>query len=66
MAAVGLMARKSLDDIIHSGEAEGQSLSKTLGPLSITAMGIGAIIGAGIFVLTGQQGDDQSLRRHGA
>ena len=53
MAAVGLMARKSLDDIIHSGEAEGQSLSKTLGPLSITAMGIGAIIGAGIFVLTG-------------
>ncbi|HEY0184490.1 MAG TPA: amino acid permease [Rhodopila sp.] len=47
------MARKSVADVIDSGEAEGQHLSKTLGPLSITAMGIGAIIGAGIFVLTG-------------
>ena len=26
---------------------------KVLGPFSITAMGVGAIIGAGIFVLTG-------------
>ncbi len=47
------MARKSVDDILASGEAEGHQLSKTLGPLSITAMGVGAIIGAGIFVLTG-------------
>jgi APA family basic amino acid/polyamine antiporter len=53
MSDVGLMARKSVNDIIASGEAEGQGLSKSLGPLSITAMGIGAIIGAGIFVLTG-------------
>jgi APA family basic amino acid/polyamine antiporter len=53
MTAVGLMARKSVSDIIASGEAEGHSLAKTLGPFSITAMGIGAIIGAGIFVLTG-------------
>jgi basic amino acid/polyamine antiporter, APA family len=53
MTAVGLMARKSVSDIIASGEAEGRSLAKTLGPFSITAMGIGAIIGAGIFVLTG-------------
>jgi len=29
------------------------SLKKTLGPISLTAMGIGAIIGTGIFVLTG-------------
>jgi APA family basic amino acid/polyamine antiporter len=53
MAELGLMARKSVADIMASGEAEGHSLSKTLGPFSITAMGIGAIIGAGIFVLTG-------------
>ncbi|MCJ2085862.1 amino acid permease [Methylobacterium sp. E-005] len=52
MDASGLMGRKSVDDIIESGEGE-QQLSKTLGALSITAMGIGAIIGAGIFVLTG-------------
>ena len=53
MSNVGLMARKPVNDIIASGEAEGPSLAKTLGPFSITAMGIGAIIGAGIFVLTG-------------
>ncbi|WP_428537885.1 amino acid permease [Rhodopila sp.] len=53
MAAQGLMARKSVADIMSSGEAEGHRLSKTLGPFSIIAMGIGAIIGAGIFVLTG-------------
>jgi basic amino acid/polyamine antiporter, APA family len=53
MTDLGLMARKSVSDIIASGEAEGPRLAKTLGPFSITAMGIGAIIGAGIFVLTG-------------
>jgi basic amino acid/polyamine antiporter, APA family len=53
MNVAGLTARKSVSDIIASGEAEGHRLAKTLGPFSITAMGIGAIIGAGIFVLTG-------------
>ncbi len=49
----GLMTRKTVDDIIKGGEASDHKLSKTLGAFSITAMGIGAIIGAGIFVLTG-------------
>jgi basic amino acid/polyamine antiporter, APA family len=53
MIEQGYMARKSVADIIGSGEADGHRLSKTLGPVSITAMGIGGIIGAGIFVLTG-------------
>src|ERR1700754_4820705 len=54
MADTGYMARKSVADIVGSAEAdEGHSLSKSLGATSITAMGIGAIIGAGIFVLTG-------------
>ncbi|MCC6919753.1 MAG: amino acid permease [Alphaproteobacteria bacterium] len=53
MARSPLFARKSVDDIRASGEAEGVGLHKALGPVSITAMGIGAIIGAGIFVLTG-------------
>ena len=52
MGSSGLMARKSVADIMASGEGEHQ-LTKSLGALSITAMGIGAIIGAGIFVLTG-------------
>jgi APA family basic amino acid/polyamine antiporter len=53
MNTQGLMARKSIEEIVGSGEAETQQMSKTLGLSSITAMGIGAIIGAGIFVLTG-------------
>ena len=31
-----------------------QSLKRALGPVNLVALGIGAIIGAGIFVLTGQ------------
>ena len=53
MSDQGLMTRKSVEDIVKSGEADSHRLAKTLGPYSITAMGIGAIIGAGIFVLTG-------------
>lgn len=53
MAIANYMARKSVADIIHSADGGERPLSKTLGALSITAMGIGAIIGAGIFVLTG-------------
>lgn len=51
MNAHGAGSRKLLSEIVaHSGVA---ALPKVLGPLSITFMGIGAIIGAGIFVLTG-------------
>ena len=51
MADQGLMTRKSVASII--AEAGQHTLGKTLGPWSITALGIGCIIGAGIFVLTG-------------
>ncbi|WCM18261.1 amino acid permease [Paraburkholderia bryophila] len=54
MADTGYTARKSVADIVASADTEGgHRLSRTLGATSITAMGIGAIIGAGIFVLTG-------------
>ena len=46
MADTSYMARKSIADIVSSADVEGHALSKTLGPASITAMGIGAIIGA--------------------
>jgi APA family basic amino acid/polyamine antiporter len=36
-----------------AGESEGHTLRRALGPLNLTTLGIGAIIGAGIFVLTG-------------
>ncbi|MBR0900036.1 amino acid permease [Bradyrhizobium tropiciagri] len=51
MTDLGLMTRKSVATII--AEAGEHTLGKTLGALSITALGIGCIIGAGIFVLTG-------------
>ena len=35
-------------------EANGLSLRRTLGPWGLTALGIGAVIGGGIFVITGQ------------
>jgi APA family basic amino acid/polyamine antiporter len=35
-------------------ETSGRSLRRTLGPLHLTAIGVGGVIGAGIFVITGQ------------
>jgi len=44
---------KSIDKLIADSEDPDHRLSKTLGPWSLTALGIGAIIGSGIFILTG-------------
>src|SRR5580765_4989794 len=52
MDAKRLFARKPVADIV-AAEGGAQHLAKVLGPFSIAAMGVGAIIGAGIFVLTG-------------
>ena len=49
----GVFARKPVADIIALEGGAFKSLPKMLGPFSITAMGVGAIVGAGIFVLTG-------------
>src|ERR1051325_9418517 len=46
-----LFARKSFDDL--QLEAERGLLRRSLGPWNLTALGIGSIIGTGIFVLTG-------------
>jgi APA family basic amino acid/polyamine antiporter len=48
---VSLFTRKSLEDLRR--ESERSLLLRTLGPLNLTALGIGSIIGTGIFVLTG-------------
>ncbi len=44
---------KSIDKLIAESESPGQRLQKSLGPWSLTALGIGAVIGSGIFILTG-------------
>ncbi len=48
-----LFCCKSIDKLIAEAEQPEHRLRKALGPWSLTALGIGAIIGAGIFVLTG-------------
>jgi len=49
-----LWARKPLDTILkEAGETGEHSLRRALGPTNLISLGIGAIIGTGIFVLTG-------------
>jgi basic amino acid/polyamine antiporter, APA family len=49
----GIFRKKDLDDILASAEAGGVHLRRALGPVHITLLGIGAIIGAGIFATIG-------------
>jgi APA family basic amino acid/polyamine antiporter len=52
---MSLFATKSIDKIRTEAAATGEhSLKRVLGPLDLTTLGIGAVIGTGIFVLTGQ------------
>ena len=52
---MSLWATKSIRVLRAEAEESGEhALHRALGPLNLVALGIGAIIGAGIFVLTGQ------------
>lgn len=49
-----LFVTKPLDSLLHEAQETGEhSLKRALGPVNLITLGIGAIIGAGIFVLTG-------------
>ncbi len=48
-----LFYTKSLDELVAETQEEGHQLKKVLGPLNLIALGIGAIIGAGIFATIG-------------
>jgi amino acid transporter len=48
-----LFATKSLDRLLEEMKGDNR-LRRVLGPISLTALGVGAIIGAGIFVMTGR------------
>ncbi len=50
---MSLLATKPLSRIIEESEGGAHTLKRTLGPMSLIALGIGAIIGAGLFSLTG-------------
>src|SRR5499427_3247830 len=50
-----LLATKPLQTLMKEAEETGEhSLRRALGPINLLTLGIGAIIGAGIFVITGQ------------
>jgi APA family basic amino acid/polyamine antiporter len=48
-----IFATKSIDKLVLESESPETRLKKTLGPLSLTALGIGAVIGSGIFTVIG-------------
>ncbi len=51
---MSLLAKKPLHLLIKEAEEVSEhSLKRTLGPFQLTALGVGAVIGAGIFVLAG-------------
>jgi APA family basic amino acid/polyamine antiporter len=48
-----LFAKKSLETLLEEAKGENR-LRRILGPVGLTSLGVGAIIGAGIFVMTGR------------
>lgn len=49
-----LFAKKSMNSLMEEATEHGSdTLERVLGPVQLTALGIGAVIGAGIFVLSG-------------
>ena len=49
-----LLAKKPIDQLLRECQETGEhSLKRTLGVFQLTALGVGAVIGAGIFVLSG-------------
>src|SRR5262245_13378327 len=54
LSPMSILSRKSIDAVIESAESQGKGMKKTLGPINLVALGIGAVIGAGIFVRTAE------------
>lgn len=50
----GLFAKKSIGSLLKETSDTRHGLKRALGPMNLTAIGIGAVIGAGLFVLTGK------------
>jgi APA family basic amino acid/polyamine antiporter len=48
-----LFAKKSLQSLLSDMESDNR-LKRVLGPVTLTSLGVGAVIGAGIFVATGE------------
>jgi APA family basic amino acid/polyamine antiporter len=55
-----LLRTKSIEQLVGDAEHGGKSLKRTLTGMDLTLLGIGAIIGTGIFVLTGTAAANQA------
>src|SRR5215469_7854247 len=53
MPLAGFLRRKSLDQLVGETTQTQHQLRRTLGPLQLTMLGVGAIVGAGIFSTPG-------------
>ena len=62
MAVTSKLFRTKTLEAVISESGEGSSLKKSLGSLDLIALGIGAIIGAGIFALVGTAAAGDALR----
>ncbi|GAB7052947.1 amino acid permease [Catenuloplanes indicus] len=49
-----LFATRSVDSLVADTAVDGQSLKRAVGPVQLTALGVGAVIGTGIFVVIGE------------
>ena len=47
-----IFKKKCIEDVLNIASSS-QELKRSIGPLGLTVMGVGAIIGAGIFIITG-------------
>jgi APA family basic amino acid/polyamine antiporter len=59
-----LLRTKDIDRLISDSEDPARRLAKTLGPWSLAALGVGAVIGSGIFILTGTAAAGETLSFH--
>ena len=57
-----LFRRKNIDQLISESEEPDKRLKKSLGWLSLTSLGIGAVIGSGIFTIVGTAIAGQKLQ----
>jgi APA family basic amino acid/polyamine antiporter len=57
-----LFRTKSLDEILAAAEQPHAAMKRTLGPVSITMLGIGAIIGTGIYATIGTATAGDAMR----
>lgn len=60
---MGLFIKKPLAELIsEANETGNKSLKRVLGPLSLVALGVGVIIGAGLFSITGTVAANYTVR----